>query len=263
MTTTTNCMSCHTTVAWTPVARVDHTQVLGTCVSCHNGVVAKGKGSTHVSSGTDCATCHTTNAWTPARFDHASVAAHTCKSCHDGLHAVGLPLNHVPTTAQCDTCHGTLGWSPAKLDHTTLTVNCVSCHNNAIALGVTAAHMNTKIDCAVCHSYPDWAVLRFVHNAATYPGTHKTALVCTACHTSNTDQIPWPAPAQAGTCAGCHAKDFAPAAHPKVVRGALYTVSELSNCGGACHVYSDATQGTVVKSLPGPYHRVSDAAFKH
>jgi hypothetical protein len=47
------------------------------------------------------------------------------------------------------------------------------------------------------------------------------------------------------------------------VGGANYTASELHNCSGACHVYSDATKATVSKSLPGPYHRLGDLAFKH
>ena len=54
-----------------------------------------------------------------------------------------------------------------------------------------------------------------------------------------------------------------PARHPKSLTGLLYTENELRDCTGACHVYTDATLRTVSKSLPGPYHRVSDAAFKH
>jgi len=261
--TTDSCESCHTTLAWLPVTRVDHLQVRGSCASCHNGAAASGKGSNHIVSGNDCETCHTSNAWTPARFDHVSVAPHTCRSCHDSLHASGLPVNHVPTTAQCDTCHGTLSWKPAKLDHTTLTASCASCHNNSTALGVSPTHMVMARDCATCHSYPDWSVLHFVHASATYPGDHRVALVCTSCHTANTDQIPWRAAAQAGSCAGCHARDFKPDLHPKSMDGLKYTAGELRDCTGACHVYKDATLGTIAKSLPGPYHRVSDAAFKH
>src|SRR5205823_13166993 len=33
--TTDTCQSCHTTLAWLPVRTVDHTQVKGTCASCH------------------------------------------------------------------------------------------------------------------------------------------------------------------------------------------------------------------------------------
>lgn len=75
--------------------------------------------------------------------------------------------------------------------------------------------------------------------------------------------MPYPSPTNAGTCAGCHAKDFRPAAHPQVLKGVDYTVSELGNCTGACHVYSDSTHTKISKSLPGPFHRVSDATFKH
>jgi hypothetical protein len=261
--TSSSCESCHGTGAWSPLLRVDHLQVSGSCVSCHNGTTAPGKGSSHIASGTTCETCHTTNAWTPARFDHVSVAMHTCKTCHDSLHAVGQPLNHVPTSAQCDTCHGTLAWKPAKLDHASLAARCASCHNNNIALGVSPTHMVMQRDCASCHSYPDWTLLHFRHASASYPGDHRAALACVSCHTANTDQIPWPSPASAATCGGCHAAAFKPDLHPKTVTGVKYTAGELANCSGACHVYSDATLGTISKSLPGPYHRVTDAAFKH
>ena len=258
-----SCGSCHNTLAWLPVIRVDHAGLRGSCASCHNGKAARGRSANHIASNNSCETCHTTNAWTPARFDHAGVVAHTCRTCHDGVHAPGLPVKHVPTAAQCDTCHGTLGWKPARLDHTTLTANCASCHNNSIALGMPTGHMTVGRDCASCHSYPDWTLLRFTHAAGSYPGAHKAALACAACHASNTEQVTWSSPANAGSCAGCHAKDFKPAVHPKTSGGLLYTANELHDCAGACHVYGDATLKNVVKPQPGPRHRPSDAAFKH
>jgi hypothetical protein len=120
-------------------------------------------------------------------------------------------------------------------------------------------------DCATCHTYPDWSALSFRHTSAGYPGAHHAALTCGACHTTNSDKVPYANAAGAGTCAGCHAKDFNPKAHPKNTRGALYTVTELSNCSGACHIYNDRSRDndSTAKRLPGPYHRVSDAAFKH
>ncbi|TLY61081.1 MAG: hypothetical protein E6K45_14770, partial [Gammaproteobacteria bacterium] len=179
------------------------------------------------------------------------------------MQATGKPRTHIPTTQACDACHGTLAWKPAKVDHATFTAGCASCHNNLAATGLPTSHMGTRIDCGTCHSYPDWGVLRFRHVSAAYPGNHRVALSCTSCHSSNTDQIPWRSPANAGSCAGCHAADFKPAAHPKTVKGQHYTANELANCSGACHVYSDSTQSVITRSLPGPYHRVSDAAFKH
>jgi hypothetical protein len=261
--TSDNCQACHTTLAWLPVRTVDHAQVKGTCVSCHNGTVATGKSSHHIATRAACESCHTSNAWTPARFDHAAVAPHTCTSCHNAVQAIGMPRTHIPTTQSCDTCHGTLAWKPAKVDHTTLTSNCAVCHNNAGAVGQPPSHMVTRRDCATCHSYPDWSLIHFRHVSASYPGDHRTALACTACHSANTEQVAYSSPANAGSCGGCHAKDFKPAAHSKTMKGLYYSANELANCTGACHVYSDTTQSTITKSLPGPYHRVSDAAFKH
>jgi len=241
---------------------VDHSQVLGTCASCHNGTVATGKPSRHLPTTAACESCHTTNAWTPARFDHAAVAPHTCTTCHNAVRAIGMPRAHIPTTQQCDSCHGTLAWTPAKVDHRTLTASCASCHNNVAAVGVTPNHISTRIDCASCHSYPDWEALHFRHTSAAYPGEHHAQLKCTSCHTSNTDKVPYASPAEAGTCAGCHAKDFKPSAHPKTLKGGTYTAHELANCSGACHVYSNTTQSTIAKSPHAPYHRVTDATFK-
>ena len=260
---TNNCASCHTTRAWLPLVGVDHTQVQGRCVSCHRGTIAQGKSAGHIASDNNCENCHTTNAWTPARFDHAGVAAHTCRSCHDSVHATGLPTNHIASSAQCDTCHGSLAWNPAKVDHTTLTGRCVSCHNNVVALGVPATHMASKLDCASCHSYPDWTPTHFVHPVGAYPGDHRINLACAACHVSNSEAIAWAAPASAGSCAGCHSKNFRPASHPKTASGSPYTVGELRDCSGSCHVYADATLKTIRKSRPGPYHRPSDLAFRH
>ena len=128
---------------------------------------------------------------------------------------------------------------------------------------MSPGHMITRLDCATCHSFPDWSLIRFHHTSAAYPGAHRAALSCTSCHTSDTDKVPYPSAANAGTCAGCHAKDFKPAAHPRTIKGVTYTASELANCSGACHVYSDTTQSTITRSLPGPHHRVSDATFHH
>jgi hypothetical protein len=261
--TTDTCQSCHTTLAWLPVRTVDHTQVRGTCASCHNGVIALGRPSSHLPTSAGCDSCHTTNAWMPARFDHASVAPHTCSTCHNSVQAIGMPRTHIPTTQQCDVCHGTLAWKPARIDHSGFTSGCASCHNNGGAVGLSPGHMITRLDCATCHSYPDWSLIRFHHTSAAYPGAHRAALSCTSCHTSNTDQVPWPSAANPGTCGGCHAKDFKPAAHPRTIKGVTYTASELANCSGACHVYSDTTQSTITRSLPGPHHRVSDATFHH
>ena len=229
--TSNSCASCHTAVAWLPVSKVDHTQVIGACATCHNGTIAKGKASAHIATKAGCDSCHTTNAWTPARFDHATLAimrTQSCITCHNAVRAIGMPRNHIRTTMPCGSCHNTVAWAPVKLDHSILKAACASCHNNSSAVGVPTGHMVTKRDCATCHTYPDWSAIRFTHVSAAYPGAHRVALGCSACHTTDTDGIPYQSPANAGTCAGCHAKDFKPEAHPKIVKGVNYTASELT-----------------------------------
>jgi hypothetical protein len=112
--TTSACADCHSKVAWSPVMRVDHADVLGTCSSCHNGKTAIGKPAGHIASGMDCDRCHTTSAWKPAAFDHGGVIPGTCATCHNGLQAVNKGLRHVVTQESCDTCHYVLGWTPVK-----------------------------------------------------------------------------------------------------------------------------------------------------
>jgi len=264
--TTNSCQSCHTTFTWLPVKTVDHSQVIGSCVSCHNGTTATGTPSKHIATTAGCDSCHTTNGWLPARFDHKGVAPHTCSTCHNGVQAIGMGSSHIATTAACDTCHGTLGWKPALIDHSTFVGNCARCHNNMAATGLPPNHFTTHLDCASCHSYPDWSVVRFHHTAsADYPSDHRVALTCQSCHTTNAEKVPYPAPAYAGTCGGCHAKDYVAPKHPKTVKGPgqlFYTVGELANCSGACHVYRDASLTTIATSQPGNHHRVTDAAFK-
>ena len=132
-----------------------------------------------------------------------------------------------------------------------------------MATGLTTMHLGTRLDCATCHNYPDWSAWHFVHSSGAFPGQHRAALTCNSCHTSNSEQVPWPAAAYAGSCAGCHAARYQPAQHPKTGAGLLYSVAELHDCTGACHVYGDATQRSVVTPHPANYHRVGDAAFKH
>ena len=261
--TSNGCENCHSTFAWLPVSRVDHSAVQGKCVSCHNGTLAAGKPSRHFATTDSCDSCHTTNSWTPARFDHAAATLTNCASCHDGVRAIGKPTTHIPTSSDCASCHATLAWMPVKLDHSRLLSNCASCHNGTRATGQPSTHMVTQRDCAMCHSYSHWAVISFKHESMAYPGEHRAALTCVSCHTSNTDQIAYASAANAGSCAGCHAAAFKAELHPKTLDGQLYTVSELHNCSGACHVYANDTLATISRSNPGPYHRVSDAAFKH
>ena len=64
--TTEECGACHRETSWTYVKAVDHTAVLGSCSSCHDGRTATGKPPNHIPTGSDCGICHVTTAWRPA-----------------------------------------------------------------------------------------------------------------------------------------------------------------------------------------------------
>jgi hypothetical protein len=236
--------------------------VLGTCFSCHNGTTARGKGTNHIPSANTCETCHVTTAWTPARFDHVGVTPGTCSSCHNGVRASGKSTTHLPTTAECDSCHTTLAWRPARFSHAGITSGCGGCHNGTTATGKDPGHMTTARECNVCHSTTAWTPLTHRHSTANYPGDHRVALTCLSCHTSNADTIPWRTPAYANSCAGCHSGNYRSGPHTKYdTPKTLYTVSELRNCSGACHVYTNSTLTTISRRRNGPQHTVSKNSF--
>jgi len=247
------CGDCHVTNAWLP-ARFDHAGVTGPCATCHNGGFAMGKSPNHMTSSNDCGTCHRTISWSPASFDHASITAN-CFSCHNGSTATGKNPGHIPSSNACETCHDTRTWEGARFDHSTITGNCASCHDGHIATGISSGHfIVTGIDCVDCHRTSAWLPSTFRHTSPSYPGDHSRNLVCQDCHLSNTAVVTWSFPSYAPDCAGCHANDFKPDSHKKVDSPQiLYTVSELRDCSGACHMYRDSTFTTISRSRTGEH----------
>jgi hypothetical protein len=121
--------------------------------------------------------------------------------------------------------------------------------------------MTTSLDCSTCHHYPNWSTVTFAHTSAEYPGEHRGSPACTACHTTNTDKATWQFAAYRPGCGGCHANSFKPEAHLKTGEGMTYNLSELQNCSGACHIYTDAKLTTISKARPAGHHKVSDGAI--
>jgi hypothetical protein len=237
-----------------------HVDLRRECSTCHNGLIATGLSRMHIPSTGSCSNCHTTIAWTPARFEHRGVVL-ACTSCHDSVHATGKPARHVQTPLACATCHSTTAWTPVIFRHSGVSASCQSCHNGLGASGKPTGHMVVALDCSVCHRNTlSWSPAAFVHNGSTYPGEHRAALSCTRCHITNTEQVPWPRPANAPACAACHERNYQPAPHTKY-GNVKYTASELKNCSGACHVYSDVTLKSIVKPRSGPQHQVSSGQF--
>jgi predicted CXXCH cytochrome family protein len=232
-----------------------HPAVSSGCARCHNGVTAPGKPPTHIATMAPCETCHhSTVTFAGARMNHAGITAN-CASCHSGRTALGKPPTHIITTAPCETCHrSTVTFAGARMDHSRVSAACASCHNGTMAAGKPPQHFLTTLPCELCHRTAMWTPVTYRHTAPTYPD-HGSALGCTTCHTTNAQTVPWKFPAYRPDCAGCHANNYRPTAHQKFVRPAIvnYTVMELRDCTGACHLYTDNTQRTVQTRRSGEH----------
>lgn len=260
ITTNADCDLCHNTIIW-DVVRFDHSGITEPCSSCHNGMEASGKPNDHLMTTEECDLCHSTRAWEPAMFDHTGITA-PCSSCHNGMDATGLPNGHLPTPAECDLCHSTNRWRPANFDHSGVTGACSTCHNGMDATGIPNGHFITVQDCNFCHTTNRWRPDIFSHMSPNYPGDHAQDLDCTECHPGNSDPVVYTDdPGLAPDCAGCHRNDFKQGPHKKYENpDTKYTVEELKDCSGSCHVYTDPTMSQI-KDTRNREHRVSDGNF--
>jgi hypothetical protein len=64
---TAQCQDCHSVATWA-ARRVDHTQVLGSCRTCHDGNIATGKPPDHPPASNQCELCHSTSTWSFTAF---------------------------------------------------------------------------------------------------------------------------------------------------------------------------------------------------
>ncbi|MBI4693457.1 MAG: hypothetical protein HY749_05495 [Gammaproteobacteria bacterium] len=234
-----NCETCHGTSVWSPTTTIDHTQVTGTCVSCHDnashdGHLIGGKGPEHIGSSNACDVCHTDSAstlsWTssPAagNVPHAQITNTTpCTACHatgaassvvDGMTVQGRPATVAgggphPTTGDCQLCHSTSNWASVNFDHAGVTSGCANsgCHvdgRTSSPLGRSANHFVTNTKCEDCH----YTGNAFTPRMAVKHADFTSLTPCSACHDGGThdgivvtgksqDHVPTVA-----DCAGCH-----------------------------------------------------------
>jgi hypothetical protein len=294
--TTASCDSCHRTMAWLPalaggalppnhrpipagVACTSchmggsfafmHPNTATGCATCHNGSTATGKPGTvfhtQVNNSNTCEACHrSTASFTVATFSHAGVTPGQCANCHNGANppAAGKSANHIQTTASCDSCHTTAAWIPASFSHASVAPGtCASCHNGSQATGKPAGHFVTTQSCDACHTTAAWTPVRTYTHVSPFYRPHNSGVICTDCHTGNSETATWTFATYKPDCAGCHAGRFKPDAHKKVDSPKiLYTVSELKDCTGSCHLYTDSTFNTISRTRSGE-HRSTDGGF--
>jgi hypothetical protein len=256
-----NCIACHNTIAFRPDVHFDHREVMGSCVSCHNGVLAEGKGPTHPATSQNCAACHSVLTWNPTTtVDHTQIplaVAGFCIICHNGTQATGKPANHLVTNLECGDCHLTTTWLGADFDHTGITTGCVSCHDGTKAVGKQGNHMPTTNTCENCHTtgigtkLPNWTPSIFDH-------TQMTVTTCATCHSGavkistgfvsgqpTTHVPPIPSTIDCGVCHG-----NTPSAETWTVLAAsiatLHSGLSVTNCL-MCHA------GQSFAGVPAPY----------
>jgi len=225
--TTPMCEECHSSQQWTPLVRMNHDVVSGSCSSCHDGKNATGKSSVHISSGNDCETCHTTFSWITSIFDHSGVAPGTCFTCHNGTTATGKTPSHIASSNTCDDCHNTSSFTSAVFDHSGVTGNCSSCHNGTTATGRNSTHIQTTSVCEDCHGTTSFSpALRVDH--ADVLGT------CFSCHNGTTATGKTPNHiASSNTCDDCH--------NTSSFTSAVFDHSGVTGNCSSCHNGTTAT----------------------
>ena len=258
---TNNCAACHNTISFRPGVHFDHAEVMGSCVSCHNGTIAQGKGPTHPATSQACEACHTVMSWNPPKaVDHTQIplaVSGFCIICHNGVQASGKNPGHVATNLECGDCHLTTTWLGANFDHTGIKTGCMSCHNGVKAVGKQGNHMPTSNLCESCHTTgigtktPSWVPSGFDHR-------QMSVTTCQTCHSGSvkittgfvSGQPPNHVPPIPSTidCGVCHGNN--PAAETWTVLAAsiptLHTGLNVSNCV-LCH------GGETFAGVPAPY----------
>src|SRR5882757_9388600 len=258
-----NCVACHNTISFRPDVHFDHREVMGACVSCHNGTIAQGKGPTHPQTSDACDACHTVMSWNPPKsVDHTQIPLAVqgfCIICHNGTSATGKNKGHIATSLECGDCHLTTTWLGANFDHTGIKTGCFSCHNGVKAVGKQGNHMPTSTTCEACHTTgigtaaPSWVPSGFAH-------TQMSVTTCATCHSGTvkittgfvsgapTNHLPLKTGAGAPDCNLCHGNT--PTAETWTVLVAsiatLHTGWTSTNCL-QCHA------GSTFAGVPAPY----------
>jgi len=186
---TNECLACHIQLGF---VMVDHTQVLGACYDCHNGILARGKKLDHISATNNCNSCHLPFAWLPVyTVDHSEIFG-SCIECHNGIKARGKISTHILASNQCEACHGVNQWTPLiAVDHNEVVGTCYNCHNGVFATGKSILHIPASNLCESCHNANAWLPAVSLPNPnnglpSTKPLSHiASSDICSACHLDN------------------------------------------------------------------------------
>ena len=271
--TSNNCEACHTPVAWSPAVNFSHSEVMGSCVSCHyRGSPVGGEGPNHIVTDLDCSVCHSTIGWAGAVFNHNGRTT-GCATCHNNVSATGQTATHIPTIpagdGTCEGCHSPTNYTTWKdvtgvpaIHATAAGWACASCHESAQFLGMipstsTTAHDSrpsvtldknhpTTRDCGICHDTSSFSA-----TASLRPANHiPTTAPCAQCHLTPGQNSSY---SVTGThkgvteCLSCHAAAVANTfANVKIVSTSSTNhmpIGSLDCNGSGCHSTSNVSPG--------------------
>ena len=145
------CEACHSTKAWSDLARFDHSNTRFALLGTHRAVA--------------CADCHKPpNMETSLKNVSFKAAPHDCEGCHEDPHAAQFAKNG--KTPGCVDCHNPAKWRPSLFDHETQAefslrgahqnVACNQCHQTRreVEGKPVLFYRPTPKACAACHG-PD------------------------------------------------------------------------------------------------------------
>ena len=127
-------------------------------------------------------------------------------------------------------------------------------------MGKSNAHFITTQACESCHSSTTaWTANAYTHLSPAYENHGNNVTGCLSCHKQNNEKITYQNASLFPDCAACHASKYKPDPHKKFESPTTmrYTVSELRDCAGACHIYTDNTLTTIKTRRAGPQHRAT------
>ena len=235
----TDCLRCHTTIAWTAYVRFDHPTVSGgfrllgahariRCASCHGPdmeplfqpandqdcIACHDADYNRQHPGgrfpTTCLDCHTVETWSGATFDHAAGSG-------------GFRLLGAHARIPCEACHSPTDWSVPYSPSSDQ--DCVACHEADYQREHTGSGFPTT--CLTCHTVDTWDGASFTdHDAQFFPiysGAHRGRWSnCQQCHVQ-------PDNFQLFSCLSCHGQTETDG-HHREVGGYRYDSNACYQC---------------------------------
>jgi len=160
------CEDCHSNTKFDNFSGANpHKNVIGNCVSCHNGSIPSAKSKVqavpvHIPSSNVCEDCHTGFTTFKGANPHKGVTDN-CFSCHNGSitsaksKVQAVPV-HIPSSNVCEDCHTGFSTFTGANPHKNVNGNCVSCHNGSIPsakskVQAVPMHIPSTDVCEDCH----------------------------------------------------------------------------------------------------------------